>query len=76
MALILRGGGDDNNRAGKGRDTVVAGAGDEVEIVSGVAVSDRIVTSGQFLLDAEASLQSGLARMAAGPSPAMDGTSP
>lgn len=50
--------------------------GDEVEIVSGVAVSDRIVTSGQFLLDAEASLQSGLARMAAGPSPAMDGTSP
>jgi len=39
--------------------------GDEVEIVSGLSTSDRFVSSGQFLLDAEASLQSGLNQMAA-----------
>lgn len=37
--------------------------GDDVEILTGLATSDRIVISGQFLLDAEASLQSGLGQM-------------
>lgn len=47
--------------------SVTTGAryGDEVEIVAGVEAADHIVTSGQFLLDAEASLQSGLGRMEA-----------
>ncbi|HQY82311.1 MAG: efflux RND transporter periplasmic adaptor subunit [Thermomonas sp.] len=46
--------------------------GEEVEIRDGLAATDRIVVSGQFLLDAEASLQAGLAQMqdaAAGASP-------
>ncbi|HQW59104.1 MAG TPA: efflux RND transporter periplasmic adaptor subunit, partial [Thermomonas sp.] len=46
--------------------------GEEVEIRDGLAATDRIVVSGQFLLDAEASLQEGLAQMqdaAAGASP-------
>ena len=37
--------------------------GDELEILDGVVATDRIVTSGQFLLDAEANLQSGLGQM-------------
>lgn len=37
--------------------------GDEVEIRDGLGLGDRIVTSGQFLLDAEASLQGGLSQM-------------
>lgn len=37
--------------------------GEEIEIREGLALTDRIVTSGQFLLDAEASLQSGLSQM-------------
>jgi Cu(I)/Ag(I) efflux system membrane fusion protein len=37
--------------------------GDEVEILAGVVASERIVTSGQFLLDAEANLQSGMRQM-------------
>lgn len=45
--------------------------GDEIEILTGLAISDRIVTSGQFLLDAEASLQSGLGQMDADAAPAM-----
>lgn len=40
--------------------------GDAFEIRAGVAVDDRIVISGQFLLDAEADLQAGLASLAAG----------
>lgn len=43
--------------------------GSELEIVAGIAVSDRIVTSGQFLLDAEANLQVGLTRMEADAAP-------
>lgn len=43
--------------------------GDEVEVLTGLAAGDRIVTSGQFLLDAEASLQSGLGRMEADEAP-------
>ena len=49
--------------------------GDEIEIVSGLVATDRFVSSGQFLLDAEASLQSGLEQMDAGDAPAA-GTAP
>ncbi|MGH8497958.1 MAG: efflux RND transporter periplasmic adaptor subunit, partial [Methylococcales bacterium] len=37
--------------------------GNEIEITQGIALTDRVVTSGQFLLDAEANLQSGFSRM-------------
>ena len=37
--------------------------GNDIEIIEGLAVTDRVVTSGQFLLDAEANLQSGFSRM-------------
>ena len=37
--------------------------GDQVEVLQGLGERDRIVTSGQFLLDAEASLGSGLKQM-------------
>ncbi len=37
--------------------------GNELEIIEGITITDRVVTSGQFLLDAEANLQSGLSRM-------------
>jgi len=43
--------------------------GDEVEVVSGLVATDRFVSSGQFLLDAEASLQSGLEQMGEGETP-------
>lgn len=46
--------------------------GNEVEVVSGLVASDRFVSSGQFLLDAEASLQSGLEQMGDGEAPAAD----
>lgn len=49
--------------------------GDEIEIVSGLVATDRFVSSGQFLLDAEASLQSGLEQMNEGDAPAA-GTAP
>ena len=42
--------------------------GDQVEILEGLEASDRIVVSGQFLLDAEANQQSGLTQMADGAS--------
>lgn len=37
--------------------------GEQIEVLEGLSVSDRIVVSGQFLLDAEASLQAGMGRM-------------
>lgn len=37
--------------------------GNEIEITGGLALTDRVVTSGHFLLDAEANLQSGFDRM-------------
>jgi hypothetical protein len=40
-----------------------------LEIVAGIVGNDRIVTSGQFLLDAEANLQAGLTRMDADAAP-------
>jgi Cu(I)/Ag(I) efflux system membrane fusion protein len=38
-------------------------SGDWVEIVKGIASGDRVVTSGQFLIDSEASLKASLMRM-------------
>jgi multidrug efflux pump subunit AcrA (membrane-fusion protein) len=45
---------------------VTAGAeyGDAVEIVNGIKEGDTVVTSGQFLIDSEASVRSSFARMA------------
>ena len=37
--------------------------GDEFEIIDGISMDDRVVVSGQFLLDAEADLQAGLSQM-------------
>lgn len=56
---------------GDGRFTprqVTAGieSGDFVEIVSGLEEGDRVVTSGQFLIDSEASLRASFRRMDAG----------
>jgi Cu(I)/Ag(I) efflux system membrane fusion protein len=44
---------------------VIAGieSGDYVEIQRGLAAGDRVVTSGQFLIDSEASLKASLQRM-------------
>jgi len=38
-------------------------AGGRIEIRSGIAVGDRIVTSGQFLIDSESNIDTALARM-------------
>ncbi len=43
--------------------TVGMESGDRVEILSGLAVGDKVVTSGQFLLDSEANLSAGLQRL-------------
>jgi len=53
---------------GKGRfqpRNVTAGieSGELIEIIEGVNVGDRVVTSGQFLIDSEASLKASIARM-------------
>jgi Cu(I)/Ag(I) efflux system membrane fusion protein len=40
--------------------------GEQLEIIKGLEVGERIVTSGQFLIDSEASLKASLARMASG----------
>jgi Cu(I)/Ag(I) efflux system membrane fusion protein len=45
--------------------------GNEIEITDGLALTDRVVTSGKFLLDAEANLQSGFSRMEPDSSDAM-----
>ena len=42
---------------------------DWVEVTDGLADGDEIVTSGQFLLDAEANLRAGLSRLAPTPTP-------
>jgi Cu(I)/Ag(I) efflux system membrane fusion protein len=44
---------------------VVSGmeSGDYVEIIAGLSAGDRVVTSGQFLIDSEASLKASLQRM-------------
>ena len=40
-------------------------AGDQIEIRSGITAGDRVVTSGQFLIDSESNIGSALARMGA-----------
>lgn len=47
---------------------VVAGeeAGDIIEILAGLAAGDRVVASGQFLIDSESNVLSGLRRMSSG----------
>jgi len=45
--------------------------GSDIEIRDGLIASQRIVVSGQFLLDAEASLQAGLAQMTPAAEPAI-----
>jgi len=46
---------------------VIAGieSGDYVEIIDGISESESIVTSGQFLIDSEASMRASLGRMSA-----------
>jgi len=53
---------------GKGRfqaRDVIAGieSGEFIEIINGVSEGDKVVTSGQFLIDSEASLKASIARM-------------
>lgn len=67
-SLIRSGGGDRivlalDDRRFDVRD-VVAGAeqGDEIQILDGLEEGERVVVSGQFLIDSESSLRSGLAR--------------
>jgi Cu(I)/Ag(I) efflux system membrane fusion protein len=45
--------------------TVTAGleSGDWVEILDGIVPGDTVVTSGQFLIDSEASLKASMTRM-------------
>ena len=43
--------------------TVGISSGDEVEILSGVEVGDVVVTSAQFLIDSESSLQASFRRL-------------
>ncbi len=38
-------------------------SGEYIEIIKGLAVGDKVVTSGQFLIDSEASLKASIARM-------------
>ena len=64
-----------NQRFAPGKVELGQRYGDEVEIVSGLVETDHFVASGQFLLDAEASLQSGLDQMDADPMP-NEGASP
>jgi Cu(I)/Ag(I) efflux system membrane fusion protein len=45
-------------------------SGDDIEVKSGLAEGQKVVASGQFLLDSEASLKSGLARLESGASKA------
>ncbi|MEO6172591.1 MAG: efflux RND transporter periplasmic adaptor subunit [Arenimonas sp.] len=50
--------------------------GNDIEIIEGLAETDRVVTSGQFLLDAEANLQSGFSSMEMDDKASMKGSQP
>ena len=52
-----------DGRFGQRRVTTGLQSGDYVEIVDGLAEGDQVVTSGQFLIDSEASLKASLKRM-------------
>ncbi len=45
-----------------------------VEILSGIEAGDQVVTSGQFLIDSESSLQASFLRMDESPAPSADAT--
>ena len=69
-SALIRGGREDRVvvALGGGRYVarkVTAGAeyGERVAILDGIAAGDQVVVSGQFLLDSEANLQSGLGRL-------------
>jgi Cu(I)/Ag(I) efflux system membrane fusion protein len=69
---LIRGGAEDRVvlALGEGRFAprrVVAGAesGERVAILEGLAAGDQVVVAGQFLLDSEANLRSGLGRLGA-----------
>jgi Cu(I)/Ag(I) efflux system membrane fusion protein len=47
--------------------------GDDVEVLEGLSEGDRIVVSGQFLIDSESSLQASFQRMAPDTTSAMTG---
>ncbi len=49
-------------------------SGDYVEIISGVNAGDKIVISGQFLVDSEASMRASLMRMSDAPNNSTDGS--
>lgn len=51
-------------------------SGERVEIVTGLDEGETVVTSGQFLIDSEASLKAGLARLSAPEQDAADGPAP
>ncbi len=53
----------DNNKFAPTKVEIGERYGDRIEIRSGLNVKDRVVVSGQFLLDAEANLQAGFDRM-------------
>jgi Cu(I)/Ag(I) efflux system membrane fusion protein len=57
--------------------TVTTGGdfGDDTEILSGVSEGQKVVTSGQFLIDSEASLKAVLPRLS-GPAPSPSGPAP
>lgn len=67
-ALIRSGGGDrivvalDDRRFDVRAVTAGAEHGDDVEILEGLEEGERVVVSGQFLIDSESRLRSGLAR--------------
>jgi Cu(I)/Ag(I) efflux system membrane fusion protein len=51
-------------------------AGDRIEIRSGIAAGDRVVTSGQFLIDSESNLGTALARLGNAEGDTTDGEPP
>jgi Cu(I)/Ag(I) efflux system membrane fusion protein len=70
---LIRGGAEDRVvvASGEGRFAarrVTAGAesGERVAIVEGLAAGEQVVVAGQFLLDSEANLRSGLERLGDG----------
>ena len=52
----------DGRFAGRTVETGVAGGG-RTEILAGLNVGERVVVSGQFMLDSEANLREGLAKL-------------
>jgi membrane fusion protein, copper/silver efflux system len=80
LEAVIRGGRADrvvlalgDGRFATRKVTVGREAGDRVAILGGLSAGDRIVSSGVFLIDSEASLRSSLGRMDA---PAAEATSP